>query len=87
MKSRRTFGKVAKPVPPPPPPDPVIGLMSRCLNWATQSQSDGTLDGILADAGREKVVSRLLDQLPTGSGTTGERLAVVRRRLERAEAK
>ena len=78
---------MAKPAPPPPPPDPIIGLMSRCLEWASRSQPDGTLDGILADAGQEKRISRLLDQLPTGSGTTAERLAQVRRRLERAEAK
>ena len=83
----KVVAKPPPPPPPPPPPDPVVGLMSRCLQWASLSQADGTLDAILADAVKEGAVSRLLDQLPTGSGTTAERLAQVRRRLERAEAK
>ena len=73
--------------PPPPPPNPLVDLSSRCLEWASRSQPDGTLDTLIADAKKAEAVSRLLDTLPDGSGVTAERMTRVRRRLERAEAK
>ena len=68
-------------------PNPLVELSRRCLEWASRSQPDGTLDAVVTDAVTAKAVSGLLDSLPTGSGVTGDRLAQVRRRLERAEAK
>ena len=70
--------KTTPPKPEPPAPVTLGGLMSRCLNWASLSQPDGTLAAIAQDAAGADLATKLLDALPIGSGVTGERLAKVR---------
>ena len=62
-------------------------LTLHIAEWASRAHPEGTLDIIIAEAKKAGVVGALLDRLPTGSGITGDRLALVRRRLEHAEAK
>ena len=62
-------------------------LTRQCAEWASRSQPDGTLDILVAEAKKAKLVGALLGQLPLGSGITAERLERVRRRLENAGGK
>ena len=78
---------VVKAEPPAPPPHPGVELVRRCAEWASASQAEGTLEAIVTYAQKEELVGYVLDRLPLGSGTTGERLERVRRRLERAGGK